>query len=148
MHLLAERFDFLGVMIRVFWKRESRPVQWHLRRLLTCQLFLCLHIYSLWPQRCRNTIAVVHVPAIHVFLDRLRGLMITDACSVCVAFIDATRRLPGSEDKMLRNSVRELPSRVLPHQDTGVWPVLRIVRGAMPGVHEVGQRAQDRLHSR
>ncbi len=35
-------------MIGVFWKRESRPIQWHQCRLLTRKLFLCLHIYSLY----------------------------------------------------------------------------------------------------
>jgi hypothetical protein len=39
---------FLGVNIGVFWKRESRPIEWRQFRLLTRQLFLCLHIYSLW----------------------------------------------------------------------------------------------------
>jgi hypothetical protein len=40
---------FLGVNIRVFWKREPRPIEWRQCRLLTSQLILfCLHIYSLW----------------------------------------------------------------------------------------------------
>ncbi len=34
MHLLAERFVFLWVMIGVFWKSESRPIKWHQYRLL------------------------------------------------------------------------------------------------------------------
>jgi hypothetical protein len=55
MHLLAERFVF-GVMIGVFWKRESRPVKRHECRLLTCQLLFCLHIYSLlWEQACERS---------------------------------------------------------------------------------------------
>jgi hypothetical protein len=28
-HLLTELSAFLGVMIGVFWKRESRPIEWH-----------------------------------------------------------------------------------------------------------------------
>ncbi len=47
MHLLAERFVFLKVMIGVSWKRVSRPVQWHQCRLYTRQRFFCLYIYSL-----------------------------------------------------------------------------------------------------
>jgi hypothetical protein len=49
-HLLGERFVVGGVMIGVFWKRESRlkPIQRHHFRLLTCQLLFCLPIYTLW----------------------------------------------------------------------------------------------------
>jgi hypothetical protein len=36
----------LGVMIRVFWKRESIPIYWHHCRLLTRQICFGLHIYS------------------------------------------------------------------------------------------------------
>jgi hypothetical protein len=38
---------FLGVMLGVFWMRESRLKWWHQRRLLTRQFYFCLHIYSL-----------------------------------------------------------------------------------------------------
>jgi hypothetical protein len=39
----------LGVNIGVFWKRESRPIEWPQCRLSTRQLFFfCLHMYSLW----------------------------------------------------------------------------------------------------
>ncbi len=38
MHLLAKFFVFWGVMIGVFWKRESRPIKWHQCRLITRQL--------------------------------------------------------------------------------------------------------------
>ncbi len=50
MHLLAERFVFLGLMIGVFWTRESRPIKskWHQCRLSTRQVFFCLHMCSLW----------------------------------------------------------------------------------------------------
>jgi hypothetical protein len=48
MHLLDERFVFFGVMIVVFWKRESRPIRWHQGRRFTRQLSFCLHIYSPW----------------------------------------------------------------------------------------------------
>ncbi len=37
-----------GVMIGVFWKRESRPVERHQCRPLRCQLYFSLHIHSLW----------------------------------------------------------------------------------------------------
>ncbi len=47
MHLLAERFVFLGVIIEVFWWKESRPIWWHQCRRLTCQLYFCFHIYIL-----------------------------------------------------------------------------------------------------
>jgi hypothetical protein len=40
---------FLGVNIGVFWKRESRPIEWRQYRLSTRKFFFfCLHIYSLW----------------------------------------------------------------------------------------------------
>ncbi len=39
-------------MIKVFWKRYSSPIQGHQCRLLICQLFFYLHIYSLcYPQQ-------------------------------------------------------------------------------------------------
>jgi hypothetical protein len=49
MHLLVERlvFFFLVLMIWVFWKRESRPIQWNLCRLSTPQLSFCLLVYIL-----------------------------------------------------------------------------------------------------
>jgi hypothetical protein len=39
---------FLVVNIRVFWKMESRPIEWRQYRLSTRQRLSCLHIYSLW----------------------------------------------------------------------------------------------------
>jgi hypothetical protein len=38
---------FFGVNIRVFWKRESRPIKWHQYRLLICEPIFRLHICSL-----------------------------------------------------------------------------------------------------
>ncbi len=64
---------FLGVMIGVFWKRESRPIQCHQRRLLTCQIFFCLHIYSLCmhrPTRTNQQTLKFCVVFITVFIDR------------------------------------------------------------------------------
>ncbi len=45
----GERFSSWGLMIGVFWKRESRLI-WHRSRVSSRQLFFffCLHIYSLW----------------------------------------------------------------------------------------------------
>ncbi len=39
---------FLWVIIEVFWKMGSRPNLWYQLRLLTRELFFCLHIFSLW----------------------------------------------------------------------------------------------------
>ncbi len=42
---------FLGGMIGIFWKMESRPIKWHQCRLLTCLIVFYLHIYGLWKYR-------------------------------------------------------------------------------------------------
>jgi hypothetical protein len=47
LHLLSERFVFLIVTARVFRKMESRRMSWYQRRLFSCQIVSCLHIYSL-----------------------------------------------------------------------------------------------------
>jgi hypothetical protein len=39
---------FFGVNIGIFWKRESRPIEWRQCRLSNCQVFFCLHIYGLY----------------------------------------------------------------------------------------------------
>ncbi len=54
MHLLAERFVF-GSDDQGFLKRKSRPIKWHQCRLLTRQLYLCLHICSLWRPLSRKS---------------------------------------------------------------------------------------------
>jgi hypothetical protein len=61
MHLLDERFNFWGVMIRVFWKRESRPIKWHQCGLLNRQLFFCFHIYSLCLYLRRSRLLFTHL---------------------------------------------------------------------------------------
>ncbi len=38
---------FWGVIISLFWKRESITIEWRQCRLTTRQLLFCLHIYSL-----------------------------------------------------------------------------------------------------
>jgi hypothetical protein len=50
MHLLADLFICLGLIIGVFWKRrETKPIIWHQFWLLTRRISVfCLHIYSLW----------------------------------------------------------------------------------------------------
>jgi hypothetical protein len=41
---------FLRVMIGVFWKRKSRPIELHQCSLLTHQFFFCLNVYRPWPK--------------------------------------------------------------------------------------------------
>ncbi len=41
-------FFFFGVMIGFSERGSQRPIQWHQRRLLACQLISCLYIYSLY----------------------------------------------------------------------------------------------------
>jgi hypothetical protein len=45
--ILWSNGSFLGGEHRGFWKRESRPIEWHQCCSLTRQLFFRLHIYSL-----------------------------------------------------------------------------------------------------
>jgi hypothetical protein len=41
-------FFFSGLVIGVFWKRESRHIEWHQSHLLTRHRFFCLHAHCLW----------------------------------------------------------------------------------------------------
>ncbi len=51
--LVCKAYDYPGFN---FWKMVSRPIQWHQCCLLTRQVFIRLHMYSLWR---RSTMAVV-----------------------------------------------------------------------------------------
>ncbi len=93
-HLQDEKFVFFfRVMIGVFWKRESRPIECHPFRLLALQRFPWLHAYSLcegvtdrevydWPTSSSVTAEerdlqpkvvgiTLRQPALHALVERL-----------------------------------------------------------------------------
>jgi hypothetical protein len=63
MHLLAQRFVFVGWTSGFFWKRKPRPIKWHQYRPLTRRLFFRLHICSLgYPQYMNQNTPRTYTP--------------------------------------------------------------------------------------